>query len=331
MRSMKYYTATSWEDAVATLGKYQNAQIIAGGSDLLGWIKDDLNGPGAPRADVMVDVRTIPNTSYIKYDAASGLKLGALTTLTSIAESADVQKNYQVLATAAISPASPNIRNVGTVGGNIMQRPRCWYLRGKDFNCYKKGGDFCFSVTGENQYHAILDGELCYIVHPSDTAPALIALNATANVMGPTGAKQVPFDQFFIGPRTNVLKETVLEHNQILTEISVPVLAANTKSTFIKVTQREVYDFAIVSIAIAAQIENGVWKDGRVVLGGVAPTPYRATAAEDALRGQKVDANLANDAAAKTLVKARPMSQNAYKVDIAKNLIAQAVMGLMSA
>ncbi len=331
MRSMKYYAASSWDDAVATLAKYQNAQVIAGGSDLLGWIKDDLNGPGAPRADVMVDIRTIPNTSYIKYDPAAGLKLGALTALTSVAESADVQKNYQVLATAAVSPASPSIRNVGTVGGNIMQRPRCWYLRGKDFNCYKKGGDFCFSVTGENQYHAILDGELCYIVHPSDTAPALISLNATANVMGPTGAKQVPFDQFFIGPRTNVLKETVLEHNEILTEISVPTPAANTKSTFLKVTQRGVYDFAIVSIAVAAQIENGVWKDGRVVLGGVAPTPYRATAAEDALRGQKVDANLAADAAAKTLVKARPMSQNAYKVDIAKNLIAQAVMSLVSA
>jgi xanthine dehydrogenase YagS FAD-binding subunit len=331
MRSMKYYAATSWEDAVATLAKYEHAQVIAGGSDLLGWIKDDLNGPGAPRADVMVDIRTIPNTSYIKYDATAGLKIGALTTLTSIAESTDVQKNFPVLATAAVSPASPNIRNVGTIGGNIMQRPRCWYLRGKDFNCYKKGGDFCFSVTGENQYHAILDGELCYIVHPSDTAPALISLNATANVMGPAGAKQVPFDQFFIGPRTNVLKETVLEHNEILTEISVPPPAPNTKSMFVKVTQREVYDFAIVSIAIAAQIENGVWKDGRVVLGGVAPTPYRATAAEDALRGKQVNESVANDAAQKTLVKARPMSQNAYKVDIAKNLIVQTVMNLANA
>jgi xanthine dehydrogenase YagS FAD-binding subunit len=128
-----------------------------------------------------------------------------------------------------------------------------------------------------------------------------------------------------------VLKETVLEHNEILTQISVPAPLPNIKSTFIKVTQRDVYDFAIVSIAVAAQIENGVWKEGRVVLGGVAPTPYRATAAEDALRGQKIDANVAQDAAAKTLVKARPMSQNAYKVDIAKNLIARAVLSLMNA
>ncbi len=330
MRSLNYYPATSWQDAVAFLSKNDKAQVIAGGSDLLGWIKDDLTGPGAPRAEVLVDIRTIPNTNFINYDAASGLKLGALTPLTTVAEHADIQKNYQVLATAAVSPASPSIRNVGTIAGNIMQRPRCWYLRGANFNCYKKGGDFCFSVTGENQYHAILDGELCYIVHPSDTAPALLSLNATAQVIGPNGTRDVPFDQFFIGPRTNVLKETVLEHNDILTQITVPAPLANMKSTFIKVTQREVYDFAIVSIAIAAQIENGVWKDGRVVLGGVAPTPYRATAAEAALKGQKIDANVVKDAADKTLVKARPMSQNAYKVDIAKNLIARAVLSLVS-
>jgi xanthine dehydrogenase YagS FAD-binding subunit len=330
MRSFKYYAATSWEEAVAFLGKNDKAQVVAGGSDLLGWIKDDLTGPGAPRADILVDIRTIPNTNYVKFDAG-GLKLGALTPLTTIAESGDVLKNYAGLATAAASPASPSIRNVGTIAGNIMQRPRCWYLRGKEFNCYKKGGDFCFSVTGENQYHAILDGELCYIVHPSDTAPALMALNATAKVMGPGGARDISFDKFFIGPRTNVLKETVLEHADLLTEISVPALAANTKTVFMKVTQREVYDFAIVSIAVVAQIEGGVWKDGRVVLSGVAPTPYRATAAEDALRGQTLSAALAKTAAENTLLKARPMSNNAYKVDIAKNLIARAVLSLTSA
>jgi xanthine dehydrogenase YagS FAD-binding subunit len=331
MRSLKYYAASSWEEAVAFLGKNDKAQVIAGGSDLLGWIKDDLNGPGAPRAETVVDIRSIPNTSYVKYDATSGLQLGALTPLTTIAESADVLKAYAGLAKAANSPASPSIRNVGTIGGNIMQRPRCWYLRGKEFNCYKKGGDFCFSVTGENQYHAILDGELCYIVHPSDTAPALMALNATAKVMGTNGAKDISFDNLFIGPRTNVLKETVLERTDLLTAITVPAPAANTKSLFMKVTQREVYDFAIVSIAVAAQIEGGVWKDGRVVLSGVAPTPYRAVAAEEALKGQKVDEKVARDAAEKTLVKARPMSQNAYKVDIAKNLITRAVLSLASA
>jgi xanthine dehydrogenase YagS FAD-binding subunit len=330
MRSLNYYAATSWEDAVAFLAKNDKAQVVAGGSDLLGWIKDDLQGPGAPRAETLVDIRTIPNANYVKFDAAGGLKMGALTPLTTVAESPDILKNYAVLATAAKAPASPSIRNVGTIAGNIMQRPRCWYLRGKEFNCYKKGGDFCFAVTGENQYHAILEGELCYIVHPSDTAPALMALNASAQIAGPSGKRDVAFEKLFIGPRTNVLKETVLEHNEILTEISVPAPLPNLKSTFLKVTQREVYDFAILSIAVAAQIENGVWKDGRVVLGGVAPTPYRATAAEETLKGQKIDANIVKDAADKTLVKARPMSQNAYKVDIAKNLIARAVLGLVN-
>jgi xanthine dehydrogenase YagS FAD-binding subunit len=330
MRSLKYYPANSWEDAVNALGQYQNSKAIAGGSDLLGWIKDDLNGPGAPRAEVLVDIRTIPNTSYINFDSAKGLEIGALTSLTTIEGSADVQKNYLGLSQAAGSPASPSIRNTGTLGGNLLQRPRCWYLRGKDFPCYKKGGDFCFSVTGENQYHAILNGELCYIVHPSDTAPMLLALNATANVIGPNGNKKVAFDDLFIGPRTNVLKETVLEDNEMLTSVSVPPESAGLKSSFLKVTQRGVYDFAIVSIAVAANISNGVWQDGRIVLGGVAPTPYRATAAEDTLKGQQITDTLVRQAADKTLLPARPMTQNAYKVNLAKNIIQQAVMALVA-
>jgi xanthine dehydrogenase YagS FAD-binding subunit len=330
MRSLKYYPANSWEDAVSALSQYENSQAIAGGSDLLGWIKDDLNGPGAPRSDVLVDIRTIPNTSYINFDAAKGLEIGSLTNLTTIEESSVVQENFIGLSQAAGSPASPSIRNTGTLGGNLMQRPRCWYLRGKDFPCYKKGGDFCFSVTGENQYHAILGGELCYIVHPSDTAPMLLALNATANVIGPDGNKNIAFDDFFIGPRQNVLKETVLEPNQMLMSVSVPPESAGLKSTFLKITQRGVYDFAIVSIAVVANISNGVWQDGRIVLGGVAPTPYRATVAEDTLKGQQVTADLARQAADKTLLPARPMTQNAYKVGLAKNVIQQAIMSLVA-
>jgi len=328
MRSFDYYPASSWEDAVEVLTKYENAKPIAGGSDLLGWIKDDLHGPGAPRAEILVDIRTIPDTSYINFDAATGLEIGALTNLTTIEESTEVQDNYLGLAQAASSPASPSIRNTGTLGGNLMQRPRCWYLRGREFACYKKGGDFCFAVTGENQYHCILGGELCYIVHPSDTAPALVALNATANIATPDGRKEVSFDDFFVGPRVDVLKETMLESNELLTGVSIPQPSANQKSTFLKVTQRDVLDFAIVSIAATGQIESGVWQDGRIVLGGVAPTPYRATDAEDTLRGQQITEALVHDAAERALLEARPMTYNAYKVDIAKNLIKQAVMSL---
>ncbi|MEZ4867323.1 MAG: xanthine dehydrogenase family protein subunit M [Caldilineaceae bacterium] len=330
MRKLNYYAATSWEDAVNALTNNENAQVIAGGSDLLGWIKDDLYGPGAPRAQVLVDIRTIPDTNYINYDQSAGLKMGALTTLTSIEESADVQANFPSIAQAAGAPASPAIRNVGTIGGNLLQRPRCWYLRGREFPCYKKGGDFCFSVTGENQYHAILDGELCYIVHPSDTAPALMALNATAHVAGPDGAKEISFDDFFIGPRVDVLKETVLQSNELLTDISIPQSSAGMKSVFLKVTQRNVYDFAIISVAVAANITDGVWQDGRIVLGGVAPTPYRATTAEDVLRGQKVTDELARDAGERPLLNARPMTYNAYKVDMTKKLIHQAIMSLVA-
>lgn len=330
MRSFDYYPASSWEDAVEVLAKYENAKPIAGGSDLLGWIKDDLHGPGAPRAEILVDIRTIPDTNYINFDAATGLEIGALTNLTTIEESTVVQENYAGLAQAAGAPASPSIRNTGTLGGNLMQRPRCWYLRGREFACYKKGGDFCFAVTGENQYHCILGGELCYIVHPSDTAPALVALNATANIATASGRKDVSFDDFFVGPRVNVLKETMLEPNELLTGVSIPQSPANTKSTFLKVTQRNVLDFAIASVAVVGQIENGVWQDGRIVLGGVAPTPHRASEAEDALRGQEITEALVQDAAERALLDARPMTYNAYKVDIAKNLIKQAVMSLVA-
>jgi xanthine dehydrogenase YagS FAD-binding subunit len=135
MRSIKYYAATTWEDAAAALGRIPNSQVIAGGSDLLGWIKDDLVGPGAPRAETLIDIRTIPNSTAVSYAAGTGLKMGALATLTSIAESKDVATNFPALAKAAVAPASPSIRNVGTIAGNIMQRPRCWYLRGKEFAC----------------------------------------------------------------------------------------------------------------------------------------------------------------------------------------------------
>jgi xanthine dehydrogenase YagS FAD-binding subunit len=171
---------------------------------------------------------------------------------------------------------------------------------------------------------------LCYIVHPSDLAPALIAYNAMAKVAGASGTKDIALDKFFIGPRTNVLKETVLEKGELIAEISLPAPAANTKSVFMKVTQRDVYDFAIVSVAIVGQIEGGVWKDGRVVLSGVAPTPYRSVDAETALKGQKIDEKVARDAGERAMIKARPMSQNAYKVDIAKNLIARAVLSLVA-
>jgi len=224
-----------------------------------------------------------------------------------------------------VSVASPLIRNFGTLGGNINQRPRCWFFRGENFACYKKGGDFCYAVTGDNRYHAIIGGELCYIVHPSDTSTALLALNAQAKIAGPGGERMVPFDQYFIGPREDVLRENVLKPNEVLTEVFIPTPAAGTKMAWTKLKDRQVYDFALTAVAVAFTTDGTSWTDGRVTLGGVSPVPYRAKVVEDSLKGKDIKANV-KSAAAQIRTVARPMSLNAYKVDIAQGLIERTVL-----
>lgn len=326
MRPLKYYEASTWGDAVATLAKYPLAKPIAGGSDLLGWIKSDLQGPKEPRWEIMVDLRGIKDAGGFKYEANKGLTIGSLAPLAQLEASKDVIDNYPMLAKAFGAPASPNIRNVGTIGGNLNQRPRCWYLRGPEFNCYKKGGDFCFAVTGMNQYHAILEGELCYIVHPSDVAPALLALDAKAKIVGPKGERVVNFGDYFTGPRTDVTRENVLNRDELLAEIQIPAPVAGSKSQFVKATNRETYDFAIVNAAVWLKLKDGVVEDSRIIVSGVAPTPHRAPEAEAAIKGKKIDEQTARLAADQALLRARPMSENAYKVDVAKSVIREALL-----
>jgi xanthine dehydrogenase YagS FAD-binding subunit len=201
-------------------------------------------------------------------------------------------------------------------------------LRGKDFNCFKKGGDFCFSVSGDNRYHAIIGGELCYIVHPSDTATAFLALNASAKIHGPNGERTVSFDDFFVGPGQDILRENVLQPDEILVEVSIPTPAPGTRQGWTKLKNRQVYDFAVVSVATAFTAENGTWQDGRVVLGGVAPVPYRALVVENQLKGKNVQ-TVIKQAAGQIRTVSRPMSMNAYKVDLAQNLIESTILGAL--
>jgi xanthine dehydrogenase YagS FAD-binding subunit len=327
MKGFDLHEPTTLTEAVGLLDRLGGAgKVLAGGSDIVGGImKDWVTGKGMPLPSALVDITTIPELSGIK-NAASGITIGATTTLTDIVESTDVQQTIPLLSEAAKTIASPLIRNFGTLGGNINQRPRCWFFRGEDFNCYKKGGDFCYSVTGDNTYHAIIGGELCYIVHPSDTSTALLALNATARITGPSGTRDVAFDTYFHGPREDVLTENILKPNELLTEVTVPTPAAGTKMAWTKLKDRQVYDFAVVSVAAAFTVDAaGKWSDGRIVLGGVAPVPYRAAVVESALKGQDVRA-AARQAAAQIRTVARPMSLNAYKVDIAQNLIERTLL-----
>jgi xanthine dehydrogenase YagS FAD-binding subunit len=288
-------------------------------------MKDWVTGKGMPLPDALIDLTTIPNLDKISVDS-SGAKIGATVTLTDIAEHKDLRQQYPLLTQATLSIASPLIRNFGTLGGNINQRPRCWFFRGEGFNCYKKGGDFCFAVTGDNRYHAIIGGELCYIVHPSDTATALLALNASARISGTAGERTLSFDNYFHGPREDVLTENVLKADEILLEVQIPNPAPGTKMAWTKIKDRQVYDFAMSSVAAVFSVDaNGIWQTGRIVLGGVAPVPFRATVVEDALKGKDVKAN-AKAAAAQIRTVARPMSLNGYKVDLIQGILERTIL-----
>jgi xanthine dehydrogenase YagS FAD-binding subunit len=327
MRGFDLYDATTVNEAVDLLRKNSSktVKVIGGGSDLVGGImKDWVSGKGMPLPDVLIDLTTIKDMTAIKVDGGS-VTVGAAVTLTDLAESADIAAKFPLLVSAASSVASPLIRNFGTLGGNINQRPRCWFFRGEDFNCYKKGGDFCYAVTGDNRYHAIIGGELCYIVHPSDTATALLALNAKAKVAGVGGNREVAFDSYFIGPREDVLRENVLKKDEFMTHVEIPNPASGTKFGWTKLKDRQVYDFAVTSVAVAFTMDGNAWKDGRIVIGGVSPVPYRAKVVEDAIKGKDIKANIKSAAAAIRTV-ARPMSLNAYKVDLAASLVERTVL-----
>lgn len=326
MKSFELYEPASVQEAVGILAKFgPKAKALAGGTDLVaGVMKDWVAGDGMPLPDALVDLTTIPQLRGIKVDR-SGATIGAITTLTDIVESKELGRRFPLLTQAAHSVASLLIRNAGTLGGNINQRPRCWFLRGRDFNCYKKGGDTCFSVTGDNRHHAIIGGELCYIVHPSDTATALLALNAQARIAGPGGERTVPFDDYFVGPRQDVLRENVLKPEELLVEVFVPAPAPGARQVWTKLKDRQVYDFAIVSVAAVFTVEGDTWKDGRIVLGGVSPVPYRALVVENQLKGKSIRSGIRQAAAAIRTV-ARPVSMNAYKVDLAQNLIERTIL-----
>ena len=327
MRAFELYDATSVSQAVDLLRQHGDraVKVLGGGSDLVGgMMKDWVHGKGLPFPDVLIDLTTIKELTAIKVDGGS-VTVGAAVTLSDVIDNKDVQSRFPVLVQAAQSVASPLIRNFGTLGGNINQRPRCWFFRGEDFNCYKKGGDFCYAVTGDNRYHAIIGGELCYIVHPSDTATALLALDAKAKITGVGGSRDVPFDSYFIGPREDVLRENVLKPNEFMTHVEIPNTASGTKFGWTKLKDRQVYDFALTSVAAVFTLDGNNWKDGRITLGGVSPVPYRAKVVEDALKGKDIKANV-KQAAAQIRTVARPMSLNAYKVDLAQGLIERTIL-----
>ena len=294
---------------------------IAGGQDLLTTMKDYTSRPVR-----VVNLKNIRGLNQIKVNGR-GLTIGALVTLSELEEHAEVRKSFPGLAEAAHSIATPQIRNLGTVGGNLCQRPRCWYFRLEEVNCLKKGGSECYAANGENKYNAIIGGGPSYIVHPSDLAPMLLALGASATVVGATGKRVIPLDKFFTLPSEgNIRRENVLKNEEIITEITVPASAVAARSTYLKFKERESLDFALASAAVAVQLAaNQTVRDARIVLGGVAPIPWRVPAAEKFVTGKSLTPDVLAETAKIALADAKPLEKNAYKVPLAQTLVRRAL------
>ena len=297
------------------------AAFVGGGSDLLGLVKERITGP-----DVLVNLKTIKGLDQVK-PANDGVNIGGLITLDALSRHDLIRTRYTVLAEAAETVATPQIRNVGTLAGNVCQRPWCWYFR-NGFPCYKNGGNTCFSFGGENQFHAIFGGGPSYIVHPSDTAVALLALDAKFRIAVPSGERTLPAAEFFALPQQNPAQENVLAPDEALAEIQVPATRMGTRSTYHKIMDREAWTHAVVSAAIVLEMDKQVCRSARVVLGGVAPIPWRLPKVEQMLAGQRINEALAAKAAEAALEGAKPLARNAYKVPLTKGVIRRTLLEL---
>src|SRR5215475_11982507 len=303
------------------------ARPIAGGQDILTTMKEYITRPTR-----VVNLKGIRGLDKIESDGKGGLRIGSLVTLTQLEESPVVRRSFPGLAEAAHSVGSAQIRNLGTVGGNLCQRPRCWYFRLEEVVCLKKGGTECYAATGENKYHAIFGGGPSFIVHPSDLAPMLVALGAEVDLASSDGRRSMPLEKFFTLPtKENVRRENVLLPGELVTSIRVPSSSLAARSTYLKFKERLSLDFALVSAAAAIELGTlGEIRAARLVLGGVAPTPWRLPEAESFLAGKRFTPEVAAEAARIALRGAKPLAKNGFKVPLAQALVRRALVKVAS-
>jgi xanthine dehydrogenase YagS FAD-binding subunit len=324
MPNFTYIKAKSLTEAIRQLSS-KGARIHAGGTDLLGCLREDIFSP-----EKLVSIGQLKALRGISPASDGGLRIGALTTIAEIENDKIIRERYSALAQAASEVGSPQLRSQGTIGGNICQKPRCWYYRG-EFHCLRKGGDTCYAYQGENQFHCIFGGNLCYIVHPSDTAPALAVFEATVRVSGPGGTRLVPIARFHVPPAENVRKETILKPNEIVTEILLPPPAKGLHSSYRKVRARRSWDFALASVALALQFKGDRISKARVVLGGAAPVPWRSREVEEVITGRGLDAETVIRAAAAAVKNAQPLKHNGYKIPLFRGMMEEALTAIARA
>jgi xanthine dehydrogenase YagS FAD-binding subunit len=309
-----YVQAKSVREAVKHLTSGQ-ARVHAGGTDLLGCLRDHVFA-----AEKIVSISRIHELAGISETPSGGVRIGALTTISEVAQSPLINRLYPGLAQGASEVASPQLRNQGTLGGNLCQKPRCWYYRG-EFHCLRKGGDRCYATGGENQFHCIFGGDPCYVVHPSDTAPPLVSLGASVKISGAKGSKTIPVETLPMPPSRDPQRETVLEPGDIVTEILIPPPPQGLRSSYRKVRARRAWDFALAGVALAIQLQDEKVRHARVVFSGVAPVPWRSREVEEIILGKRLDQETILKAAAAAVKGAEPMEKNGYKIPLLKGVV----------
>jgi xanthine dehydrogenase YagS FAD-binding subunit len=324
MKPFEYARPESMPEAFALLEQDMGStRVLAGGTDLLTLMKAGIAAP-----ERLVDIKRLHGLSRNIELTPDGMVLGALIPLAAIETNVSIQQHYPLLAEAAAVAATPQLRNMATLGGNLLQRPRCWYFRSPHFHCWLKGGDVCPAVDGQNQHHALFGAGPCYAVHPSDLAPALLALEATVRIVGSTGELALPLADLFALPENERRHEANLADDELLCAVHLPPLPEGTRSTYLKAMDRKTWSFALVGVAAVLRREGPRVVEARVVLSGVAPIPWRATAAEQVLMAGDLSEARVTQAAEAALVEAAPLAHNVYKVDLAKHLIRRAIFQL---
>ncbi len=321
MPNMELYQPVQVEDALAIADRLaERGWLVGGGQDTYGWLKDR-----AKSADALIDLSAIEALRGIR-EVADGIEIGALTTLTEVAESDLVKQRYGLLADAAGVVASPQIRNIGTLGGNVSQDVRCWYYR-RGLSCYRAGGNLCYADTpqGMNREHALFDTSRCVAAGASDTAPALVALDATMVIQSVDGTRTVSAEDYFVGPAIDIENTTVLRPGEILTAVRIPAAWANAEFYFEKVADRNVWDFSLVNVAAAFKVNGGTIQDSRIIAGAVQTTPRRLRDVENAVRGQSRTMATAETVAPLAVQGARALAHNGFKIPLLQNLVKRAV------
>ena len=305
------------------IGSLSNSAIVkAGGIDVIDRLKEGLESPKQ-----IVNIRNIKGLDYAREDKAAGvLRLGPLVTLDQLDKNPIVRQKFTALADAAGKAATPQIRNVATLGGNLLQRPRCWYFRNELFNCRKKGGTRCFAQDGENEYHAIFDNRTCAIVHPSATATALVAFGAKIELTGAKGKREILLEEFFVHPDQDVMRENSIGPDELITEVRVPLPKADVKSAYIKQGEKESFDWPIADVAVVLDCAGKNCAKASIVLGAAAPVPYRAKKAEAALQGKIINEATARNAAKVALEDATPLAENGYKIPVFETIIRRTIL-----